>query len=184
VHLEAGEPKRPGPGGRSGGATGQGPSRPVKRKETGRTNPDRALRDHLLELLRGGHAHVTLQDAIGDWPAALRGARPAGQPFTPWRLLEHVRISQWDIVGFAKSAEHVSPKWPAGYWPEQDAPPDAAAPCTSKLISSRNVLPPASRPKRRSTRVKTSRSRALVMPTYRRRRASWISASRFSVDSR
>ena len=100
---------------------------PVKRKPTRRTNPDRALRDHLLELLRGGHAHVTLQDAIGDWPAALRGARPAGQPFTPWRLLEHVRISQWDIVGFAKSAEHVSPKWPAGYWPEQDAPPEAAA---------------------------------------------------------
>ncbi len=100
---------------------------PVKRKPTRRTNPDRALRDHLLELLRGGHAHVTLQDAIGDWPAALRGARPAGQPFTPWRLLEHVRISQWDIVEFAKSAEHVSPKWPAGYWPERDAPPDAAA---------------------------------------------------------
>ena len=62
---------------------------PVKRKPKQRTNPDRALRDHLLDLLRAGHAHVTLQDAVGDWPAALRGARPAGQPFTPWRLLEH-----------------------------------------------------------------------------------------------
>jgi len=87
---------------------------PVKRKAR-RTDPHRALRDHVVELLRGGHAHVTLRDAIGDWPAALRGTRPAGQPFTPWRLLEHVRISQWDIVGLA------------GYWPEQDAPADAAA---------------------------------------------------------
>src|SRR5947207_8203687 len=23
-------------------------------------------------------------------------AKPAGQPFTPWRLLEHIRITQWD----------------------------------------------------------------------------------------
>jgi len=99
---------------------------PAKRKAR-RTDPTRALRDHVLELLRGGHAHVTPQDAIGDWPAALRGARPAGQPFTPWRLLEHVRISQWDIVEFTKSAKHVSPEWPAGYWPASDAPPDAAA---------------------------------------------------------
>ena len=81
---------------------------PVKRKPR-RTDPHRALRDHVLELLRSGHAHVTLRDAIGDWPTALRGTRPAGQPFTPWRLLEHVRISQWDIVEFTKSAEHVSP---------------------------------------------------------------------------
>src|ERR1051326_8028458 len=89
---------------------------PAKRKAR-RTDPHRALRDHVVELLRGGHAHVTL-----------RGTRPAGQPFTPWRLLEHVRISQWDIVEFAKSAEHVSPEWPAGYWPQQDTPPQAAPP--------------------------------------------------------
>src|SRR5436305_13866538 len=105
---------------------------PVKRKPTRRTNPDRALRDHLLELLRGGHAHVTPRDAIGEWPAALRGARPAGQPFTPWRLLEHVRISQWDSVEFTKSAEHVSPNCPAGSCPAQAAPahPD---PCGARV---------------------------------------------------
>src|SRR5207244_1629472 len=38
-----------------------------------------------------------------------------------------IRISQWDIVEFTKSASHVSPEWPAGYWPASDAPPDAAA---------------------------------------------------------
>ena len=99
---------------------------PVKRKPR-RTDPHHAVRDHVVELLRGGHAHVTLRDAMADWPDALRGTRPAGQPFTPWRLLEHVRISQWDIVEFTKSAQHVSPEWPAGYWPEHDAPPEPAA---------------------------------------------------------
>lgn len=91
------------------------------------TDPHRALRDHLVALLAEGHAHVTFQDGIANLPAALRGAKPPGQPFTPWRLLEHIRISQWDILEFTKSAKHVSPKWPAGYWPTSDGPPDAGA---------------------------------------------------------
>ena len=93
----------------------------------GTKDPHRALRDHLVANLSGGHAHIVFEDAIAGWPAELRGTKPAGQPFTAWRLLEHIRISQWDIVEFAKSAEHVSPKWPEGYWPREDAPPDAAA---------------------------------------------------------
>ncbi len=99
------------------------PAKPKPR----RTDPDRSLRDHLVALLGEGHAHVPFKDAIADWPAELRGTKPPGQPFTPWRLLEHIRISQWDIVEFTKSAKHVSPKWPAGYWPASDAPPDPAA---------------------------------------------------------
>ena len=98
----------------------------VKRKPR-RTDPHRSIRDHVVELLEGGHAHVTFEDAIADWPPQLRGAKPSGQPFTPWRLLEHIRISQWDIVEFTKSAKHVSPEWPSAYWPPSDAPPDPAA---------------------------------------------------------
>src|SRR5438876_756288 len=41
-------------------------------------DPHRALRDHVRELLRGGHAHLVFKDAIADWPTALRGAKPAG----------------------------------------------------------------------------------------------------------
>jgi hypothetical protein len=98
----------------------------VKSKR-GRTDHHRALREHLIELLREGHAHVTFKDAIADWPPQLRGAKPPGQPFTPWRLLEHIRISQWDILEFTRNAKYVSPAWPAGYWPPSDAPPDAGA---------------------------------------------------------
>jgi uncharacterized damage-inducible protein DinB len=91
------------------------------------SDPDRSLRDHLVALLGESHAHATFKDAIADLPAELRGAKPKGQPFTPWRLLEHIRISQWDILEFTKSAKHVSPKWPAGYWPASDAPANPAA---------------------------------------------------------
>ena len=89
--------------------------------------PDQALRDQVIDLLRVGHAHVGFKDAVRDWPVALRGEKPPGQPFTGWRLLEHLRLAQWDIVEFTLSAAHVSPDWPAGYWPESDGPPDAAA---------------------------------------------------------
>lgn len=88
---------------------------------------DDVVRQHLLELLRGGSAHVDFEKAIGGLPAKLRGAKPAGQPHTAWRLLEHLRIAQRDILDFTRDARHPSPPWPEGYWPEGDAPPDAKA---------------------------------------------------------
>ena len=80
---------------------------------------DRLLREHLLYLLRGGGAHVKFEEALKDFPAALFNARAEGVPYTPWQLLEHMRIAQWDIVEFSRSAAHVSPEWPEGYWPDK-----------------------------------------------------------------
>jgi hypothetical protein len=88
---------------------------------------DQSLREHLLYLLRGGGAHLDFDAAIAGLPAALRGARPPGVPHTPWRLLEHMRIAQWDILEFSRNPAHVSPEFPEGYWPKGDAPPDGAA---------------------------------------------------------
>lgn len=88
---------------------------------------DTDLRRHLLDLLRGGSTHLDFDTVIANLPPALRGAKPAGIPHTPWRLLEHMRIAQWDILEFSRNPEHVSPDFPDGYWPEGDAPPDRAA---------------------------------------------------------
>ena len=38
-------------------------------------------------------------------------------------LLEHMRIAQWDILEFSRNAKHVSPEFPSGYWPKENAPP-------------------------------------------------------------
>ena len=65
--------------------------------------------------------------AVSGLSPEARGAKPPGLPFTPWRLLEHMRIAQWDILEFSRNPKHVSPDWPAGYWPEGDAPLDDAA---------------------------------------------------------
>ena len=87
----------------------------------------RALRQHLLDLLRGGNAHLNFEEALAGLPPTLRGERPDGLPYSPWRLLEHMRIAQWDILEFSRNPKHVSPEFPAGYWPESDAPPDDKA---------------------------------------------------------
>jgi hypothetical protein len=86
-----------------------------------------SLRDHLLELLRGGHGHATFDKAIEGLPAKLRGAQAPGLPHTVWQLLEHLRLAQWDLLEFSRDKSHVSPPWPEGYWPETAAPPDDAA---------------------------------------------------------
>ncbi len=88
---------------------------------------DATLRNHLLELLRGKGAHVPFDRAVDAWPEESRGSRPSGAPHSAWQLLEHMRIAQWDILEFSKSADHVSPKFPDGYWPQTEAPGSPAA---------------------------------------------------------
>ena len=88
---------------------------------------DESLREHLRELLTKAHAHVDFDRAIDGLPVEAREASHPPVPHTPWRLLEHMRIAQWDILQFCIDPNHVSPEWPAGYWPEGDAPPDPGA---------------------------------------------------------
>ena len=88
---------------------------------------ERPLREHVLYTLRGGGAHVDFETAIKGLPSELRGKRPRGAPHSPWEILEHMRIAQWDILEFSRDAKHVSPDWPAGCWPENPGPPNAGA---------------------------------------------------------
>ena len=74
----------------------------------------------------GMRTPISTQPSAG-LPAKLRGARVPKLPFTMWRLLEHLRIAQWDILEFSRDAKHKSPAWPEGYWPDGDAPKSAAA---------------------------------------------------------
>jgi hypothetical protein len=90
-------------------------------------DPHAALRDHIAELLDGGHAHATFADTIKDLPPNLRGQKPANYPHSAWMLLEHLRLAQSDILEFSRDKNHKSPKWPEGYWPKDAAPPSDAA---------------------------------------------------------
>lgn len=85
------------------------------------------LRKHLASLLDMEGAHIAFRDAVKDFPAHLRGAKPHGAPHSAWQLLEHIRIAQEDILDFSRNADYKGKKWPDDYWPKQDAPPNDAA---------------------------------------------------------
>lgn len=110
------------------------PKKPVKRRRVATTRRrfsadrhERILREHLVRLLSKDQAHAGFDRAIEDLPVHLRGARIPGAPHTPWQLLEHIRIAQWDILEFCRNPRHVSPAWPKGYWPPTHQPPDGVA---------------------------------------------------------
>ncbi len=78
------------------------------------------VRDHLRSLLQGKNAHLTWEDAIKDFPRDDINKKDKNIPYSPWQLLEHMRIAQWDILQFVIDADHVSPEFPIGYWPPPD----------------------------------------------------------------
>jgi hypothetical protein len=66
---------------------------------------------------------MSFDQAVADFPIERINSLPPNVSYTPWHLLEHIRIAQWDILEFTRDPDHVSPRWPEGYWP----PPDEQA---------------------------------------------------------
>ena len=83
-------------------------------------NGNEVLREQLLQLLRGRNAHLSFEDAVSSFPPESINTKPPNVLYTPWHLVEHIRIAQWDILEFMRDPEHISPKWPEGYWPPPD----------------------------------------------------------------
>jgi hypothetical protein len=88
---------------------------------------DKALREHLVQILKGGGAHVDFDGAIREVLPKVRGEIPEAAEHSLWQLLEHMRIAQWDILEFIRNPKHKSPKFPEGYWPKSRTPPDEKA---------------------------------------------------------
>src|ERR1700712_1240123 len=85
------------------------------------------IRKQLVALLKGGQAHATFDAAVKDFPEALRATVPENLPYSAWQLLEHLRITQRDIINFSAppTGGYHPIQWPDDYWPKSPAPPDA-----------------------------------------------------------
>jgi hypothetical protein len=83
---------------------------------------EKELREQLIENIVGSNAHVTFDDAIEGLTTGDLGKIPPNVPYSIWQLIEHIRITQWDIVEFSISRSHKSPEWPKGYWPKEVNP--------------------------------------------------------------
>jgi hypothetical protein len=82
---------------------------------------DRLLRSQLVDLLRGEGARMPFDDAVADFPEeAMNRLIPNGS-VTPWHMLEHIRLTQWDILDYIQNPGYTEPEWPADYWPAESA---------------------------------------------------------------
>lgn len=88
---------------------------------------DAVLRELLGRILAWDDAHVDFDAAIADLPAGLRGTHPPRLPYSSWQLLEHLRLTQRDILEFCRNPNYRELDWPEDYWPPSPAPPSPSA---------------------------------------------------------
>jgi hypothetical protein len=86
---------------------------------------EKAVREHVLELLEGKSAHIDLESGLKDFPLGRINDNVGGSPHTAWQLLEHIRIAQWDILDFCTNPDYIEMKWPDAYWPRDEGTTDS-----------------------------------------------------------
>jgi DinB superfamily len=82
---------------------------------------DSTVREELVFLLTGGNAHMSYAEAIQDYPMDRTNDVFPNGTYTAWHLLEHLRLTQWDILDFIRNPNYQEGQWPQDYWPAQDA---------------------------------------------------------------
>jgi hypothetical protein len=85
------------------------------------------FRRNLVMLLGDGHAHMGFEEAVRDFPPDRINETPPNVPYTPWHLLEHLRLTQRDSLDYVRDPEYTDPAWPDDFWPARDATADEAA---------------------------------------------------------
>jgi hypothetical protein len=87
----------------------------------------RKLRKQLSNFLSWHDAHADFEAAVANLPAKYRRQVPPGLPYSPWQLLEHLRLAQRDILDYCTAKKYEKKTWPDDYWPTDPAPPSAKA---------------------------------------------------------
>ena len=86
-----------------------------------------ALRAQLRRILSWQDAHVGFEKSVEGLAPKLRGVRVDGFPHSAWELVEHLRITQHDILDFCRNPNYTEITWPDDYWPSSAEPPSEAA---------------------------------------------------------
>src|SRR4051794_24024109 len=80
-----------------------------------------AARRQLIELLEAKGAHMPFEAAVAEFPMdAINRPVPDLPAYTPWRLLDHIRYAQWDILDYIGNRDYLEATWPDNYWPPLD----------------------------------------------------------------
>ncbi|OGL19102.1 MAG: hypothetical protein A3F92_13810 [Candidatus Rokubacteria bacterium RIFCSPLOWO2_12_FULL_71_22] len=82
---------------------------------------DREIRRQLVSTLESGHNHMSLAEATRAFPASAINSRLPRVPYSFWHLVEHIRLTQRDMLDYMTSASYEEPPFPDGYWPAKTA---------------------------------------------------------------
>ncbi|MES2221094.1 MAG: hypothetical protein V4587_09030, partial [Acidobacteriota bacterium] len=100
---------------------------PVPPSPSGQADPELALRQQLVASFHDERVHATFERIFGDVPENSRNQKPAGQTFTLWRLLVHLRLCVVDFLDACRVPGYVEPPVPEGFWPDENATGDEVA---------------------------------------------------------
>lgn len=87
---------------------------------------DRALREQLRKFLNWEDAHVNFDRAVAGLDPKLRGVVPNGQEHSVWQLVEHLRLTLFDILDFCRNPKYVEMTMEE-HWPPSAAPANEKA---------------------------------------------------------
>lgn len=88
---------------------------------------DEPLRQHLRDLLTWENAHAGYDAVVKNVPRDKRGIVPPGQVHSIWQHVEHMRLTQWDILDFSANPAYIGLGSVEAHWPKTEAPSDDAA---------------------------------------------------------
>jgi len=54
-------------------------------------------------------------------PEKIMNKKVSGVPYSLWGLLEHIRVTQHDMVDFITNPDYKELSWPDNYWPDPKA---------------------------------------------------------------
>jgi hypothetical protein len=79
---------------------------------------DKALRKHLVDLLRGGQAYDAFEDVIAEFTKKDRHRLPDGAQHSAWQIVDHMVRALDDIVEYSdnENGEYEEKHWPDDYW--------------------------------------------------------------------
>lgn len=82
---------------------------------------DREIRIQLVSTLESGHNHMSLAEATRAFPMSAINSCLSRVPYSFWHLVEHIRLTQRDMLEYMTSATYEEPPFPEGYWPSPKA---------------------------------------------------------------
>ncbi|MGE5392825.1 MAG: DinB family protein [Candidatus Saccharibacteria bacterium] len=78
------------------------------------------VRSELAAYLGAAWAHASLIEAARVVTLKFINYRPENLPYTLWALLEHIRLTQRDMLDFILDPDYQERDWPGDYWPDPE----------------------------------------------------------------